>query len=206
MKKGKKYIESAKLIDRKAGEELATAEVTTVSKGQRATCKFNPGDEDIAKGSYWLVVTTFGLIGETTPRVFRKPVTLVEPIPAIQTAPQFAGDITSTDREGHQVPGKFDPIDHQGVAIPGERLTRDGETSLVLEVRRGGEVAYSKDLTDSLDETLDPDGLQVYFTGDTLYELMLNDGDSLVNGDIVTATFTNAKGSTTATGEVYNLP
>ena len=74
--------ESAKLVDRKSDAELATAEVVSVSKGQRATSKFNPGDEDIAKGSYWLVITTFGLIGETTPRVFRKPVTLVEPIPA----------------------------------------------------------------------------------------------------------------------------
>ena len=26
------------------------------------------------------------------------------------------------------------------------------------------------------------------------------------NGDVMTATFTNALGSTTATGEVYNLP
>ena len=73
--------ESAKLVDRKTGAELATAEVVTVSKGQRATCKFNPVEGGIAKGSYGLVVTTFGLIGESTPRVFRKPVTLVEPIP-----------------------------------------------------------------------------------------------------------------------------
>ena len=74
--------ESAKLVDRKTGAELATAEVVTVSKGQRATCKFNPVEGGIATGSYWLVVTTFGLIGESTPRVFRKPVTLVEAIPA----------------------------------------------------------------------------------------------------------------------------
>ena len=74
--------ESAKLVDRRTGAELATAEVVTVSKGQRATCKFNPTADGIAAGSYWLVVTTFGLIGESTPRVFRKPVTLTEAIPA----------------------------------------------------------------------------------------------------------------------------
>ena len=79
--------ESAKLVDRKTGEALATAEVVTVSKGQRATCAFNPTAGGIAAGSYWLVVTTFGLIGETTPRVFRKPVTLVEAVPAPEPEP-----------------------------------------------------------------------------------------------------------------------
>ena len=74
--------ESAKLVDKKTGAELATAEVESVSKGQRATCKFAAVAGGIAKGQYWLVVTTFGLIGETTPRVFRKPVTLTEAIPA----------------------------------------------------------------------------------------------------------------------------
>ena len=73
--------ESAKLVDKKSGAELATAEVVSVSKGQRATCKFAAVPGGIARGAYWLVVTTFGLVGETTPRVFRKPVTLVEPIP-----------------------------------------------------------------------------------------------------------------------------
>ena len=74
--------ESAKLVDKKTQAELATAEVESVSKGQRATCKFAAVAGGIAKGQYWLVVTTFGLIGETMPRVFRKPVTLVEAIPA----------------------------------------------------------------------------------------------------------------------------
>ena len=72
---------SAKLLDRKTGEVLATAEVSTVSKGQRATCAFAAVPGGIAKGAYVLEVTTFGLVGETTPRVFRKPVTLVEAIP-----------------------------------------------------------------------------------------------------------------------------
>ena len=73
--------ESAKLLNRKTGETLATAEVSTVSKGQRATCAFAAVPGGIAKGAYVLEVTTFGLVGETTPRVFRKPVTLVEAIP-----------------------------------------------------------------------------------------------------------------------------
>ena len=74
--------ESAKLVDKKTQAELATAEVVSVSKGQRATCKFAAVTGGVAAGQYWLVVTTFGLIGETTPRAFRKPVTLVEAIPA----------------------------------------------------------------------------------------------------------------------------
>ena len=74
--------ESAKLVDRKSGETLATAEVVTVSKGQRATCELPAVAGGIAPGQYWLVVTTFGLIGEATPRVFRKPVTLTEAVPA----------------------------------------------------------------------------------------------------------------------------
>ena len=88
--------ESAKLVDRKTDAELATAEVVTVSKGQRATCKFAAVEGGVAKGQYWLVVTTFGLIGETTPRVFRKPVTLVEAIP--EPPPEIT-DIRYTDGE-----------------------------------------------------------------------------------------------------------
>ena len=79
--------ESAKLVDRKTGAELATAEVVSVSKGQRATCKFAAAEGGIAPGQYGLVVTTFGLIGETTPRVFRKPVTLVEAVPEPEPEP-----------------------------------------------------------------------------------------------------------------------
>ena len=73
--------ESAKLLDRKTDEPIVTAEVVSVSKGQRATCKLVPGEGGIAKGPYVVEVTTFGLIGTSTPRVFRKPVTLVEDIP-----------------------------------------------------------------------------------------------------------------------------
>ena len=49
--------------------------------------KFAAVPGGIAKGAYVLEVTTFGLVGETTPRVFRKPVTLVEAIPAPPPAP-----------------------------------------------------------------------------------------------------------------------
>lgn len=79
--------ESAKLLDKKTGEVLATAGVTTVSKGQRATCAFAAVAGGIAKGAYVIEVTTFGLVGETTPRVFRKPVTLVEAIPEPEPVP-----------------------------------------------------------------------------------------------------------------------
>ena len=61
--------ESAKLLDKKTGEALATAGVTTVSKGQRATCALGPVAGGIARGAYVLEVTTFGLVGETAPLV-----------------------------------------------------------------------------------------------------------------------------------------
>ena len=77
--------ESAKLLDRKTGEVLATAEVSTVSKGQRATCAFAAVEGGIAKGAYVLEVTTFGLIGSATPRVFRKPVKTTEVVPPAPT-------------------------------------------------------------------------------------------------------------------------
>ena len=88
--------ESAKLLDRKTGEVLATAEVSTVSKGQRATCAFAATEGGIPKGQYVLEVTTFGLVGETTPRVFRKPVTLVEAIPAPAKPKVRIGSLAAT--------------------------------------------------------------------------------------------------------------
>ena len=98
--------ESAKLLDRKTGEVLATAEVSTVSKGQRATCAFAAVPGGIAKGAYVLEVTTFGLVGETTPRVFRKPVTLVEAIPEPVDPPS----LTSVAGE-NQEPGNISRIE-----------------------------------------------------------------------------------------------
>ena len=73
--------EGVKLLDRKTDAVLAAAEVDSVSKGQRATCHFAAVPGGIAKGAYTLELTTFGLVGDTKPHVFRKPVTLVEPIP-----------------------------------------------------------------------------------------------------------------------------
>ena len=96
--------ESVKLLDRKTDAVLAAAEVDSVSKGQRATCKFAAVPGGIAKGAYVVEVTTFGLIGETTPRVFRKPVTLVEAIPA--PAPKKRIAITWTEGGANAELGK----------------------------------------------------------------------------------------------------
>ena len=91
--------EGVKLLDKKTDAALAAATVDSVSKGQRAKCHFAAAEGGVAKGAYTLEVTTFGLVGETTPRVFRKPVTLVEPIP--ESAPTVR--ITKVyDQEGNE--------------------------------------------------------------------------------------------------------
>ena len=74
--------EGVKLLDRKTDAVLAAAEVDSVSKGQRATCHFAAVEGGVDKGAYTLELTTFGLVGDTKPHVFRKPVTLVEAVPA----------------------------------------------------------------------------------------------------------------------------
>ena len=118
--------ESAKLLDKKTGAVLATAEVVTVSKGQRATCRFGATEGGIAKGQYVLEVTTFGLVGETTPRVFRKPVTLVEAIPApVEPVWKYSDELyvqTMTPRTGSSFK-VGEPID-----LTGRGLT-DNETA-----------------------------------------------------------------------------
>ena len=91
--------ESVRLLDKKTDAALATAEVVTVSKGPRATCKFAAVAGGIAKGAYTLEVTTFGLVGDTKPHVFRKPVTLVEAIPAPPTKEVEITDVTATRGE-----------------------------------------------------------------------------------------------------------
>ena len=72
--------ESVKAISKKTGEEVGTASVVTVSKGQRATCRFDPA---LPAGDYTFKVTTFGIAGDTTPHVFSKSVKAlaVEPAP-----------------------------------------------------------------------------------------------------------------------------
>ena len=118
--------ESAKLLDRKTGEVLATAEVVTVSKGQRATCRFTPGTDGIARGAYVIEVTTFGLVGETTPRVFRKPVTLVEAIPAYEPT-VFTSATSDGEETGHVCP-------HSDLTIVGTGLLDlEGSTDLWIE-------------------------------------------------------------------------
>jgi len=72
--------EYAKALDRKTLEVKGTATVQSVSKGQRAYCKFDP---QLAAGDYTLEIATKGLVGETTPRVFRKPVTAVYVAPTL---------------------------------------------------------------------------------------------------------------------------
>ena len=188
------------VVNKKTGD-VSTA-TATCDDNQRITAQLG---EVLPKGQYKVVVKVSdegGVSGNDEASYNVK--MLAAPMPPV--APHLFGDITSTDREGQSVPGKFDPNGHEGVAIPGERLTRDGETTLVLEVRRGGETAVTKDVSDVLDEVLDPDGTQVYFEGGQLYGLMQIGEFCLQNGDVMTATFTNALGSTTATGEVYNLP
>jgi len=88
--------EYAKALDRKTGEVKGTATVQSVSKGQRAYAKFSP---QLAGGDYTLEVATKGLIGEATPRIFRKPITAVyvPPVPSITgvNGTGSAGAVTS---------------------------------------------------------------------------------------------------------------
>ena len=159
--------ESAKLVDRKTGAELATAEVVTVSKGQRATCKFNPVAGGIAKGSYWLVVTTFGLIGETSPRVFRKPVTLTEAIPA--PAPTVER-IVSEGKDGivkgeafaaHGANLSFHRAAGDSVTV---KWTQDGEEkSLALEPSATDPTKISFDAVEAFDDIPDETELTFVF-------------------------------------------
>ena len=68
--------EYVKLLDRKSGEAKATATVKRVSKGQRAYCEL-PSGSAIAAGDYTCEIASKGLIGATTPEIFRKAVELV---------------------------------------------------------------------------------------------------------------------------------
>ena len=123
--------ESAKLLDKKTGEALATAGVTTVSKGQRATCALGPVAGGIARGAYVLEVTTFGLVGETAPRVFRKPVTLAEAVP----------DVPKPTLTNAHSPG-CDPMEvtmHEDVILDGTRL-KDFERLVARHEEYAGEI------------------------------------------------------------------
>ena len=145
--------ESAKLLDKKTGAALATAEVVTVSKGQRATCAFAATEGGIPKGQYVLEVTTFGLVGETTPRVFRKPVTLVEAIPApVEPVWKYSDELyvqTMTPRTGSSFK-VGEPID-----LTGRGLTDNATAPLYLgNVKanfNGGETSCSVNATYAAD-------------------------------------------------------
>ena len=126
--------ESATLVDRKTGAVLATAEVESVSKGQRATCAFAAAAGGVPRGRYWLAVTTFGLIGETTPRVFRKPVELVEAIPDTP-----APTVVITKVKTGSVDGKI-VLDEDEFEIVGEHLEKlEGDTLKVKGTSDQGE-------------------------------------------------------------------
>ena len=131
--------ESAKLLDKKTGAVLATAEVTTVSKGQRATCAFAAVPGGIAAGAYTLEVTTFGLVGETTPRVFRKSVTLVEAIPAPERKP-----FTFCESDGSTMV-KLMSADYKAYLRSDEHEFAEGETLTLTNLDADGNVRRSEE-------------------------------------------------------------
>ena len=162
--------ESAKLLDRKTDEPIVTAEVVSVSKGQRATCKLNPATGGIAKGQYWLVVTTFGLIGETTPRVFRKPVTLTEAIPVyVPTVTNVRLDVTPFE-EAESIPASGTTVYADGWSrTPDDRLVvtytdEDGGTHVIDKVLEdGGGSGYTGDLRSEMEAKEIPLDAEVEF-------------------------------------------
>ena len=137
--------ESAKLVDRKSGETLATAEVVTVSKGQRATCELPAVAGGIAPGQYWLIVTTFGLVGETTPRVFRKPVTLTEAVP--EPNPHFDSATSEGCREGYVMPNSKVTVTGVGLRVP------TADESFFVDMPEGKGRANFTDVSVSADGT-----------------------------------------------------
>ena len=83
--------ESIKLLNAKTLEVEATAEIDTVSKGQRAKFHFATAP---AAGKYYLQLTTFGLLSASTPFIYRKPVTVeTDPTPP---SPPTITNVTNT--------------------------------------------------------------------------------------------------------------
>ena len=141
-----------------------TAEVVSVSKGQRATCRFNPGESEIAAGNYWLVITTFGLVGETTPRVFRKAVTLTEPIPMyVPTVTNIRFDGTPFD-EAESIPSTGSTVDADNWSrTPDDRLVitytdDEGGTKVIdRQLEDGGDGSgYTGNLQSEMEAKLIP--------------------------------------------------
>ena len=118
--------ESVKAISKKTGEVVGTATVMSVSKGQRATCKFAPA---LPAGDYTFKVTTYGIAGDTTPHVFSKSVKVVAAKPTPAKPPKVTL-ICADDREGE--PEYADKlVEGQGVHFFGENLA--GVTSLKMQ-------------------------------------------------------------------------
>lgn len=91
--------ESIKLLNAKTLEVEATAEIDTVSKGQRAKFHFATAP---AAGKYYLQLTTFGLLSASTPFIYRKPVT-VETDPTPPTPPTITNVTNTHTDESWQV-------------------------------------------------------------------------------------------------------
>lgn len=71
--------EGVKLLNKKTLEVVQAATIVSVSKGQRAYCKFATAP---AAGKYYIEVKTKGLVGLDTPVPFRKPITVeTDPTP-----------------------------------------------------------------------------------------------------------------------------
>ena len=84
--------EHVKLVNKKTGEAFGQAEIKSVDKGQRAYCQFSL-PTSVAEGDYSVEVATCGLIGEDTPRVFRKPVKYLQAeIPPAPTVTKLYSD------------------------------------------------------------------------------------------------------------------
>jgi len=126
--------EYAKALDKKSLEVKGTATVENVSKGQRAYCRFSP---QLAGGDYTLEVATKGLLGETTPRVFRKPFTAVPFYRQMSIADVFAfasGGSTSVSFTCKNLSGSL-----------GYAKTATGSTAVAYFKVNGGE-EFSKTL------------------------------------------------------------
>ena len=77
--------EYSRLADEKTLELVANVKIIRVSKGQRAYCELIPGSETVKAGKYVLEIASKGLIGSTTPEIFRKSVTLISDLEPLVT-------------------------------------------------------------------------------------------------------------------------
>ena len=111
--------EGVKMFDKKTGTLEATATVEGVTKGQRARCKFL-SLSGVNSGAKYLEITSKGLIGEDTPRIFRKNVTFVAAAIPTPTFTSKVGDPSSTEGGMKE--------DDEYLAVTGTGLKPDGVT------------------------------------------------------------------------------